>query len=154
MYLLRAAAVAGDAVEEGPVDARDVVDQRGELEPSTAGAAAAAAASLPGRMADGGCCCCGCSASAPIWDGPVELTGLLPLALSSSGGGGGNGRRRRGGDGGGAGPVSGLGSRWGDCKPPRGGLVRRRFIGGGQRGQSSSALFITALAWISRHYAR
>jgi len=37
MYLLRAAAVAGDAVEEGPVDARDVVDQRGELEPQHRG---------------------------------------------------------------------------------------------------------------------
>nr|CAB3476619.1 unnamed protein product [Digitaria exilis] len=36
-YLLRAAAVAGDTVEEGPIDARDVVDQRRELEPQHRG---------------------------------------------------------------------------------------------------------------------
>ena len=36
-YLLRAAAVAWDAVEEGPVDARDVVDERGDLEPQHRG---------------------------------------------------------------------------------------------------------------------
>jgi len=91
--------------------------------PSTAGASAAA--SLPGRRADGGCCCCGCSASAPIWDGPSKLAGLPPVALSTSGGGGGNGRRRRR-----CGGGARVGSRW-NCKPPRGGRASSPpFIGG------------------------